>query len=72
MNGLVLLIWKMSKMSAKVLTLSPSVREANLDVKAIERRLRAEGYEWGPALAEARRRMMCKVEFVPPDGRVSK
>lgn len=45
-------------MSARVLTISKAVREANLDAKAIERQLREKGHEWGPALEAARQRML--------------
>lgn len=44
-------------MAATVLRLTPAVREAMLDARAIERRLQAEGHAWAPALASARDRM---------------
>lgn len=44
-------------MTATVLSLTPAVSEAVRDAQAIERRLRADGHEWAPALAEARERI---------------
>ena len=48
-------------MKAKVFSLSPEVREAALDVKAIRRKIKeshGRGYEWFPAEANARQRMV--------------
>jgi hypothetical protein len=48
-------------MNAKIFALSPEVREAALDVKAVRRRIKASGdrgYEWLPAEASALRRMV--------------
>ena len=48
-------------MNAKIFALSPEVREAALDVKAVRRRIKASGdrgYEWLPAEASARQRMV--------------
>jgi hypothetical protein len=48
-------------MNAKIFALSPEVREAALDVKAVRRRIKASGdrgYEWLPAEASAVRRMV--------------
>ena len=48
-------------MTAKIYLLSREVREAALDVKAVERRIREAGdraYEWYPAHATARARML--------------
>jgi hypothetical protein len=48
-------------MNAKIFALSPEVREASLDVKAVRRRIKASGdrgYEWLPAEASALRRMV--------------
>ena len=48
-------------MNAKILALSREVREAALDAKAVQRRIRAAGhtaYEWYPAHANARARMI--------------
>jgi hypothetical protein len=48
-------------MNAKIFGLSPEVREAALDVKAVRRRIKASGdrgYEWLPAEASALRRMV--------------
>lgn len=47
--------------TATILSLSREVREAALDVKAIQRKIRESGdrgYEWLPAEANARRRMI--------------
>ena len=48
-------------MNAKIFCLSPEVREAALDAKAVRRRIDAAGhraYEWFPAHANARARMV--------------
>jgi len=48
-------------MSATVYALTAEVREAALDVKAVQRRIGAAGpraYEWRPAEASARARMV--------------
>ena len=45
-----------------ILTLSPEVREAALDLKALRRKIKEAGeraYEWFPAEANARQRMLC-------------
>jgi hypothetical protein len=45
-----------------ILTLSPEVREAALDLKALRRKIKEAGeraYEWFPAEANARHRMLC-------------
>ena len=47
-------------MNAMILSLSPEVREAALDLKALRRKIKEAGeraYEWFPA--EARQRMLC-------------
>jgi hypothetical protein len=49
-------------MNAMILTLSPEVREAALDLKALRRKIKEAGqraYEWFPAEANARQRMLC-------------
>ena len=48
-------------MTAMIFSLTPEVREAALDVRAIRRKIteaRDRGYEWRPAEANARRRMI--------------
>ena len=48
-------------MNAKIFALSPEVREAALDLKAVRRMIKESGdrgYEWLPAEASARRRMV--------------
>jgi hypothetical protein len=48
-------------MNAKIFALSPEVREAALDVKAVRRMIEASGdrgYEWFPAEASALQRMI--------------
>jgi hypothetical protein len=48
-------------MNAKIFALSPEVREAALDIKAVRRKIKASGdrrYEWFPAEASARQRMV--------------
>jgi hypothetical protein len=48
-------------MTAKIYALSSEVREAALDLKAVQRRIRDAGhraYEWYPAQASARARMV--------------
>ncbi len=45
-----------------ILSLSPEVREAALDLKALRRKIKEAGErapEWFPAEANARRRMLC-------------
>jgi hypothetical protein len=49
-------------MNAMILTLSPEVREAALDLKALRRKIKEAGeraHEWFPAEANARQRMLC-------------
>jgi len=49
-------------MNALILSLSPEVREAALDLKALRRKAKEAGaraYEWMPAEANARQRMLC-------------
>ena len=49
-------------MNAMILSLSPEVREAALDLKALRRKIKEAGeraYEWFPAEANARQRMLC-------------
>jgi hypothetical protein len=49
-------------MNAMILSLSPEVREAALDLKALRRKIKEAGqqaYEWFPAEASARQRMLC-------------
>jgi hypothetical protein len=49
-------------MNAMILSLTPEVREAALDLKALRRKIREAGeraYEWMPAEANARQRMLC-------------
>jgi hypothetical protein len=49
-------------MNAMILSLSPEVREAALDLKALRRKIKEAGeraYEWFPAEATARQRMLC-------------
>jgi hypothetical protein len=49
-------------MNAMILSLSPEVREAALDLKALRRKIKEAGqraYEWLPAEANARERMIC-------------
>jgi hypothetical protein len=48
-------------MTAKIFALSPEVREAALDVKAMRRKIDESGarsYEWRPAEANARARLV--------------
>ena len=48
-------------MTATIFSLTPEVREAALDMRAIRRKIkeaRDRGYEWMPAEANARRRMI--------------
>jgi hypothetical protein len=48
-------------MNAKIFALSREVREAALDAKAVQRRIQEAGhraYEWYPARANARARMV--------------
>jgi hypothetical protein len=45
-----------------ILSLTPEVREAALDLKALRRKIKEAGqraYEWFPAEANARQRMLC-------------
>jgi hypothetical protein len=49
-------------MNALILSLSPEVREAALDLKSVRRRIKEAGaraYEWMPAEANARQRLLC-------------
>ena len=49
-------------MNAMILSLSPEVRESALDLKALRRKIKEAGqraYEWFPAEANARQRMLC-------------
>jgi hypothetical protein len=49
-------------MNVMILSLSPEVREAALDLKALRRKIKEAGqraYEWFPAEANARQRMLC-------------
>jgi hypothetical protein len=48
-------------MNATIFALSPEVREAALDLQAVRRKIKASGdrrYEWLPAEASARHRMV--------------
>ena len=52
----------MNAMNAMILSLSPEVREAALDLKSLRRKIKQAGqraYEWFPAEANARQRMLC-------------
>ena len=52
----------MNAMNAMILSLSPEVREAALDLKSLRRKIKEAGqraYEWLPAEANARQRMLC-------------
>jgi hypothetical protein len=52
----------MNAMNAMILSLSPEVREAALDLKSLRRKIKEAGqraYEWFPAEANARQRMLC-------------
>jgi hypothetical protein len=52
----------MNAMNAMILSLSPEVREAALDLKALRRKIKQAGqqaWEWMPAEANARQRMLC-------------
>ncbi len=58
-------------MSATVYALTAEVREAALDVKAVRRRMRGAGdraYEWYPAEASARARMVALSRRDPTSG----
>jgi hypothetical protein len=49
-------------MNAMILSLSPEVREAALELKVLRRKIKEAGemaYEWFPAEANARRLMLC-------------
>jgi hypothetical protein len=53
-----------------ILSLSPEVREAALDLKALRRKIKEAGeraYEWFPAEANARQRMLCLSREQPVD-----
>ena len=53
-----------------ILSLSPEVREAALDLKALRRKIKEAGeraYEWFPAEANARQRMLCLSRAQPVD-----
>jgi len=57
-------------MTAVVLSLAPNVREAALDLKALRRKIKEAGeraWEWMPAEANARERMMCLSREQPVD-----
>jgi hypothetical protein len=57
-------------MNAMILSLSPDVREAALDLKALRRKIREAGeraYEWFPAETNARERMVCLSREQPVD-----
>ena len=62
-------------MDAKIFALSREVREAALDAKAVQRRIQAAGhraYEWYPAHANARARMIAlSLEHGEDSGRPS-
>jgi hypothetical protein len=51
-----------NSMNAMILHLTPEVRQAALDLKALRRKIKEAGeraYEWMPAEANARERMLC-------------
>jgi hypothetical protein len=53
---------RLTSVNAMILCLSPEVREAALDLKALRRKIKEAGeraYEWFPAEANARLRMLC-------------
>jgi hypothetical protein len=53
--------WRPQTVNAKIFLLSTEVREAALDLKAVRRKIKESsdrGYEWFPAEANARRRMV--------------
>jgi hypothetical protein len=53
-----------------ILSLSPEVRQAALDLKALRRKMKEAGnraYEWLPAEASARHRMLCLSREQPVD-----
>jgi hypothetical protein len=53
-----------------ILTLSPEVREAALDLQALRRKIKEAGeraYEWFPAEANARLRLLCLSREQPID-----
>jgi hypothetical protein len=57
-------------MNAMILSLSPQVREAALDLKALRSKIKEAGaraWEWMPAEANARERMMCLSREQPLD-----
>ncbi|MGB7975919.1 MAG: hypothetical protein WCF81_16575 [Roseiarcus sp.] len=57
-------------MNAMILSLSPEVREAALDLKALRRKMKEAGeraHEWFPAEANARRRMLSLSREQPVD-----
>ena len=62
-------------MNAMILTLTPEVREAALDLKALRRKIKEAGeraWEWFPAEANARQRMLClSLEQVSDQERLS-
>jgi hypothetical protein len=52
---------RVAAMTAKIFALNPEVREAALDVRAVRRKIKESGarsYEWRPAEANARARMV--------------
>jgi hypothetical protein len=57
-------------MNAMILSLSPEVREAALDLKSLRKKIKEaeeRAYEWFPAEANARRRMLCLSREQPVD-----
>ena len=56
-------------MTATVLRFDYAVREAALDARAIERKLRAEGSAWAPALQRAREIALDLAHSAPAGGR---
>jgi hypothetical protein len=61
---------RLTSVNAMILCLSPEVREASLDLKALRRKIKEAGeraYEWFPAEANARHRMLCLSREQPVD-----
>jgi hypothetical protein len=57
-------------MNAMILSLTPQVREAALDLKSLRRKIKQAGeraWEWFPAEANARERMVCLSREQPID-----
>ena len=57
-------------MNAMIFSLSPEVREAALDLRALRRKIKdagEHGHEWRPAEATARQRMVCLSRGQPGD-----